>query len=400
MRADNWRILVVAEDEEQRASLCRMAGDDQVSVYEAASPDQAAIFLRMAAVTGEPFQAILVPQGHKDDATGLDRWPLGLPVILVQADGENQPAQLNPRPGQTAQLYTPFTPADLRQAIQGLPGIDQPPFPAGSLPHPRLPNPQAGILVAEEDTGSRRLITHQLGRLGYSVETVATGGEAVERIIHYGIPYSLALISGHLPDLDGFSATRILRQSELVTSRRLPIVGITANPFQSERERFRTSGMDDVLIKPVLLDDLRRITHRWIDGLVPLPDPTLPAPATPDGQLIDESVLAQIESLQIPGEPDLVDQLIEIYLEDACELVDKIKIAVQQDDRSSLRQFARLLKASSANLGILGLASLCQELENAVLLDDQVAVIRYQQRVEGEYTRVWQVLKMRKRRSG
>jgi CheY-like chemotaxis protein len=100
-----------------------------------------------------------------------------------------------------------------------------------------------------------------LERLGYRVDVVANGLEAIEALSR--INYDLVLMDCQMPEMDGISATTRIRTSE-GSSRRIPIIAMTADAFPGDRDRCLAAGMNDFLSKPVELDRLEAVIERWI----------------------------------------------------------------------------------------------------------------------------------------
>ncbi|MDE3032987.1 MAG: response regulator, partial [Acidobacteriota bacterium] len=87
-----------------------------------------------------------------------------------------------------------------------------------------------------------------------------------------GVSYDLVLMDCQMPEMDGFEASRRIRDRER-GSRRIPIVAMTANAMVGDRERCLESGMDDYIPKPVRMEDLRRALGRWLPaGSIPDPE--------------------------------------------------------------------------------------------------------------------------------
>ena len=134
------------------------------------------------------------------------------------------------------------------------------------------------ILVAEDNPVNQRVAALQLERLGYRVEVVSNGREAVEACERSA--YALVLMDCQMPEMDGYEATRRIREREVGGERRVPIVALSANTMKDEREACGRAGMDDYLAKPVKADELRETMERWIAG----PDETArDEPGSPAG---------------------------------------------------------------------------------------------------------------------
>ena len=119
------------------------------------------------------------------------------------------------------------------------------------------------ILVVEDNRINQKVLTHQLINLGYAIEVAENGAEAVAKV--KAGHYDLVFMDVQMPVMDGFQATQEIRNFTEDSSS-TPIVAVTANAFQSEREKCFSSGMDDYLTKPVDKDQLREIVRRWVRG--------------------------------------------------------------------------------------------------------------------------------------
>lgn len=123
------------------------------------------------------------------------------------------------------------------------------------------------LLAAEDHAVNQTVIRRLVERLGYAIDIVGSGGEAVEAVARGG--YALVLMDCQMPGMDGFEATAAIRA--LPESRgALPVVAVTAHATQGDRERCLQAGMDDYIAKPILLDELARVLERWVgQGLAP-----------------------------------------------------------------------------------------------------------------------------------
>ncbi len=133
----------------------------------------------------------------------------------------------------------------------------------GSHPVGESENSKGLVLLAEDNLANQRLAIVQLQKLGYQTEAVANGRQAVEAILNDSERYSLVLMDCQMPDMDGFAATRVLRKAEAKTKEHIPVIAMTANAMQGDREACIEAGMDDYISKPVALESLKEALTRW-----------------------------------------------------------------------------------------------------------------------------------------
>jgi signal transduction histidine kinase/DNA-binding response OmpR family regulator len=117
------------------------------------------------------------------------------------------------------------------------------------------------VLVAEDNAINQKVAMRMLANLGCRVDVAANGREALE--MWRRLPYHVVFMDCQMPEMDGYEATREIRRRESETRGHTPIVALTANAMQGDRERCLESGMDDFISKPVHLARLREALHRW-----------------------------------------------------------------------------------------------------------------------------------------
>jgi signal transduction histidine kinase/ligand-binding sensor domain-containing protein/CheY-like chemotaxis protein len=133
------------------------------------------------------------------------------------------------------------------------------PEPAHSVPHRFIG--RGRLLLAEDNPINQKVAMHLLGRLGYTVDLAQNGAEAVEMVQKH--KYDLVLMDCQMPIMDGFQATKAIRQLPGPVSR-ITIVAVTANALAGERERCLAAGMDDYVPKPVSKETLDQALARWL----------------------------------------------------------------------------------------------------------------------------------------
>jgi CheY-like chemotaxis protein len=117
------------------------------------------------------------------------------------------------------------------------------------------------VLLAEDNIVNQKVALIMLKGFGIEADVVATGVEALDALV--GVSYDLVLMDCQMPEMDGFEATRRIRERER-GSRRLPVVAMTANAMVGDREKCLKAGMDDHIPKPVRVDALHRALTRWL----------------------------------------------------------------------------------------------------------------------------------------
>jgi PAS domain S-box-containing protein len=131
--------------------------------------------------------------------------------------------------------------------------------PPTSSPSP----PPAGtrILVAEDNAANRKVLGAMLRRAGYESDIVSNGDQALAAL-EKNVHYAAMLLDCHMPSLDGYETARRIRSAESA-EQHLPIIAVTANAMAGEREKALASGMDDYLVKPVRIEQLRDVLAKW-----------------------------------------------------------------------------------------------------------------------------------------
>jgi two-component system sensor histidine kinase/response regulator len=216
------------------------------------------------------------------------------------------------------------------------------------------------ILVVEDSSINQQVALGMLRRLGYRADAVANGLEAIDSLER--IHYAAVLMDCQMPEMDGFEASVEIRRREGGT-RHTPIVAMTGNAMEGDRDRCLAAGMDGYISKPVRIEELQAALQRWL--------PTEEAPvgaraaaAGADGHatapvVLDEAVLSDLA----PGEPDVVAELIDQFLDDAPTRVHVVRTAVTQRDAAGLRQAAHLFKGEAGSIGARELEAACARLE-------------------------------------
>jgi signal transduction histidine kinase/ActR/RegA family two-component response regulator len=131
--------------------------------------------------------------------------------------------------------------------------------------------PRRRVLAADDNATNRKLLSRLLERLGYEVDVVADGAGAIEHCARAA--YDAILMDCHMPGIDGFEATRLIRAAQ-GSGARVPIIALTASVTAADRELCMTAGMDDFIAKPVVVEELRAKLEHWARRRL---EPAMPA---------------------------------------------------------------------------------------------------------------------------
>jgi len=270
------------------------------------------------------------------------------------------------------------------------------------------------ILVAEDNPVNQRVAQGYLQRLGHRVDIASNGTEAVEatRLL----PYDLVFMDMQMPEMDGLSATEAIRALPPPASA-VPIIAMTANAMQGDRERCLAAGMDDYVSKPFAADDLRTAIERQTQAPQ---DPTArqagaeiegpdtgtpespstevrpdPAAAEPNAGAVDPEMLNQLEAMLGADAAAKIGELIRIYLADTDVRIAAIRAAVETGDAGQVREIAHMLKSSTANMGANVMAKMVRTLEVKAKEGDLGDAQDWVRSIEDAFTAVRQALEAR-----
>jgi CheY-like chemotaxis protein len=218
--------------------------------------------------------------------------------------------------------------------------VTLPPPLANLVAAPRARTLRAQVLVAEDNPVNQRLTGKLLERLGYTYDIVEHGLEVLEVVVTHD--YRLILMDCMMPEMDGYQATRALRERGF----KLPIVAMTANALPGAREACIGSGMDDYLTKPIDPQRLETVVKRWL--MPPL----------------DFPILESAREIMDCDEAELIE-LVRVFLVDAQRNLEESSVAARNGDMVALFRAAHKLKGGSGYLGAVALQQLCADIENS-----------------------------------
>ncbi|MBI5251906.1 MAG: response regulator [Desulfomonile tiedjei] len=211
------------------------------------------------------------------------------------------------------------------------------------------------ILLAEDNLVNQKLAVKLLEKMGHCVSVVEDGEKAVEAIVHE--IFDLVLMDVQMPAMDGFEATKLIRDREKGDEKHVLIVAMTAHAMKGDRERCLEAGMDGYISKPINFQEL----HETIESLFPAADKD----EDPRSSTERDEVSVQRDFLleRCAGDAGLLKELVDTFVEDSIRLVDRIRWAVTKREPDDLERAAHELKGSVLNFGVTSVADAAQVLE-------------------------------------
>jgi PAS domain S-box-containing protein len=345
------RALVVDDNATNRRALVGQLAAWGMLPSDVASGAEALEALRSAAGDA-PFDVALVDMqmpgmdgGQTAAAIKADPRISAVPLVLLSSVGAHLGREDLLEKGFSAALVKPARPSRLLAILCEI--IDPETVvlraPARSAPdHPRL---DLRMLLAEDNDVNQKLTIRLLERWGCRVDAVSHGGDAVQA---WSVAaYDAILMDVQMPRMDGYEATREIRRRE-IGHHRTPIIALTANAMEGDRERCVGAGMDDYLSKPIKAADLYAMLTRLVPGVRPS------APAF----VLDVDRLDDV----CGSDSRLLRDLLRDFLDTSPRLLDRIDTSLSAGDRAALMEASKVLEGSARTLGAAALSEACGRL--------------------------------------
>jgi CheY-like chemotaxis protein len=262
------------------------------------------------------------------------------------------------------------------------------------------------ILVVEDNVVNQRVMRAMLENLGFHVDVVDDGTDAVSAAAV--TPYRAILMDCQLPTMDGHLAASEIRRWQ-GASRRAPIIAVTASENDHEQQRSLAAGMDDFVTKPLTLQMMAEVLARWAPDQSNVTQvetsPTLPkAPVMTEAEVdheleaeievdisdevLDPDVIERLERLGEATGEDLMAQLTILFLVDADLHLAAIRDGLAAQDVAKVIRSAHTFSGASGNVGASQLASLCADFAADGTISDPAASTALLRTIETELGRV------------
>ncbi len=391
------RVLVVDDNTTNRQLLGEVLGIWGVEHGLAASGPQALEALSDALTDGKPYSIVLVDMQMPDmDGAHLGTLIQADPrlaasrLVLLTSQGRRGDAKKMYEAGFAGYLTKPIHQSELYNAllqVAGVVGTDEQLITRHTATRGQ-PTFNARVLVTEDNATNQQVAKGMLVKFGVQIDLAPNGSEALRALEQH--KYDLVFMDCQMPVMDGYEATRQIRDMQSsVIDHDVPVIAMTANAMQGDRERCIAAGMNDYISKPVDPSRLRRLLERWLqhqpcqapeEASAEGKGPSAPgapavveAPVEPreaDNPVFDHAGMRE----RLMDDEELMRVVAEAFLGDMPGQIEILKKQAAAGDVQESFAGAHRIKGAAANVGGVALSALAAEIEKA---DDLETVRRH-----------------------
>ncbi len=396
------RALVIDDRDTTREMLMGNLAGSGASVIAGSSETEALSMLADAARAGTPYHVVIIDRVRpRLSGLHLCRTIRNTPKFAATSVVALMSANWNANPidqqglGNTILLSKPVRRTDLLAAVARTqdPDVEIDASVAEGFSPARqhrsiAPSLKLRVLLVEDNQTNIEVAREYLNELDCRVTVAMNGIEAIAAYDRSN--FDIILMDSQMPELDGLSATRRIRESErLRGQKRVPVIAVTANAYESDRLQALEAGSDDFLSKPFTDMQLRGMLEKWTVGSNAPSASTVSSKASdlpggsasqtmragqPNGNDADSAHLdVALHTVLMKSRPAFLGRLIRAFLSAVPETLTSLRAAVGQSDPELLRNVAHSLKSSSANVGATRLSEKCRALEMKLRLGADAA---------------------------
>jgi CheY-like chemotaxis protein/HPt (histidine-containing phosphotransfer) domain-containing protein len=315
-------------------------------------------------------------------------------IVMLESPGIRHRTQSSPRSSFPNWSSKPVRNRDLFDLLCRVlsSGLNSGLLPAAT--HRRYPRAQAfsgtgaRILLAEDNFTNQEVALGILKKLGLRADAVADGAEAIKSL--ESIPYNLVLMDMRMPVMDGIEATRHIRDPQsAVLNHAIPILALTANATERDRELCEQAGMNGFVAKPVSPERLFEVLQKWIGGGNNCNPANKEKPAALADSLSAPVVFNRSSVLKsVMGDEGLGAKVIQAFLDDVPRQLRGLKAFLETQDAAGAGRQAHSIKGAAANVGGERLRQVALEAEKAADSGDWSAANERMAEMEAQFSRL------------
>jgi PAS domain S-box-containing protein len=366
---DNLVTLHVIERRLREAGMTVKAfgssSDCLAALNQQADADQVFDVLMLDATLNEPDSAALAKQLLVLPPCQQSKL-VWLTSAGVRADDKGQLRE-------ASVLAKPFTTLELHRSLARSMGLDGPASTEKLNPEDHLlASKRMHVLLVEDHLINQRLATVLIERDGHAVQVANDGQEALDLLAKH--PFDLVLMDMMMPVMDGLEATRQLRARE--QGPRMPVVAMTANAMQSDRERCLAAGMDDFISKPIEFSELRRVLERFAPQGPGQPESGSMNSVVASPPIVTAGIDASdfdYASALCAADQEVVDIIADVFQEQWPIDLARMREAAGAPDQSGVLHAAHSLKGTLGLFGAKPAVLLARQIEEMIQRAQQTA---------------------------
>ncbi|MGZ5029607.1 MAG: response regulator [Methylobacter sp.] len=375
------RALIVDDNGTNRMILAHHLNNWGVTSSEADNGPAALVELEAAVIRNEPYDILLSDMQMPDmDGFALARAITDKPAIadtprILLSSGSIGSQAERLESGFKQSLLKPVRQSQLFDAIvDALKLTDQDAVPAHKLKEVVLEYSDKRVLVVEDNKINQKVVLSQFAKFQLKPDLADNGQEALEHLEHQA--YDLVFMDCQMPVMDGYEATRLLREREMASACKshTPVIALTAHASIGERDKCLSAGMDDYLSKPAIRADLAVVLARWLgepsapeaariahDRAVERERSSLANKDTEESACWDETLALK----RLDGDHDLLSEMIDLFLEETPKQLAELEAALSRSDLVALADAAHTIKGMAGHFCAENIISLAVSLERS-----------------------------------
>ena len=368
------RVLVVDDNENARLVLGELLGNMNFKVDQVCSGKAALDAVENAAAQGSPYAIVFLDwqmpeMDGIETAKQLKALPLSsIPhLMMVTAYGREEVIKNAEETGFEDVLIKPVSASVLFEGVARiLGGVADGPRTAADAPTSTFEQliaiKGARVLLVEDNELNQEVATELLHEAGFVVDLAENGKIALDKI--RAADYDLVLMDMQMPVMDGVTATREIRKEARFNE--MPIVAMTANAMQEDRDRCMAAGMNDHVAKPIEPEDLWKALLKWVKPRQPavtkIPAATQHTDLPPDIEGLDMALGLR----RVLGKKSLYLSMLRKFATGQKNVIANIYSSLNDNDWGTAERIAHTLKGVCGNIGAVNLQLLAEKIETSV----------------------------------
>jgi len=244
------------------------------------------------------------------------------------------------------------------------------------------------VLLAEDNLTNQKVALAMLKKLGLRADTASNGLEALSAL--GSRRYDLVFMDCQMPEMDGYETTRRIREpGSPVLNGEIPIIAMTANAMQGDREVCLKAGMNDYISKPINPGLLASVIEKWLRK-TNRPPQAAPARPEADRDIFDKEGYVG----RLAGDEELAIEILKSFLDDIPSQIERLRSAMEKADTESVRRIAHTIKGAAGNTGATAMEEIAKRIEEAAEAGDMGAASLKIPEIEGGFSRLRERLGM------